>query len=46
MGKRRGVAPDPTRGAAPGLRKGQLPLDPFFGALLERVSRYWGKSGF
>ena len=24
-----GVAPNPTRGAASGLRKGQLPLDPF-----------------
>ena len=24
-----GVAPSPTRGAASGLRKGQLPLDPF-----------------
>ena len=43
MGEGRwGVAPDPTRGAASGLRKGQLPLDPFFDARLERVSRHLG----
>ena len=42
MGGRRGVAPDPTRGAASGLRKGQLPLDPFWAARLGHTTKRSG----
>ena len=46
MGKRRGVAPDPTRGAASGLRKGHCPLTLFGLPGLSAFPGIGEKSGF